>query len=443
MEPLSPARIQRVIYVTYIITVLDISMLFLQFSITPYLARRLGFDTLWFGYLQTTVGVIQLLGGPVFGRFADVFGARAALSISSIASVVYFLLLAATDSTLMLFLHKLPAVFMHALPEPLRNRVFRCCLKLRAQMVVADLSPSEKRADALAKLGLCFGIGMITGSSLGGTISTRYGDKVAALVAAAGSLISLLLVQNYIPQHSKKQDAKESNSTSTYTPYHPGDWDCLNVDRDEGLFTPSEKGAGSVFSLGEIARLMEFPGVAKTFTVKIISGLPTGVFQVMFSIIAMNIYQLTAQQNGYLMAYVGVVQMVIQGAVIGRLTSRYHENSLLLLSIGVSSLVGLAQAFTTTAFQFCFVVMPMMFSLSVFGVITDSMLTKSVPASDTGTMLGLCASVQSLLRTIGPTIGGFLYETYGVASIGYIQFIVNAIVFSLLFMSRTTTTPNQ
>lgn len=34
---------------------------------------------------------------------------------------------------------------------------------------------------------------------------------------------------------------------------------------------------------------------------------------------------------------------VIQGAVIGRLTSRFTENSLLLLSVGISSVVGLAQ----------------------------------------------------------------------------------------------------
>lgn len=34
--------------------------------------------------------------------------------------------------------------------------------------------------------------------------------------------------------------------------------------------------------------------------------------------------------------------------------------------------------------QFCFTVIPMMFSLSVFNVITDSILTKSVPSSDTG-----------------------------------------------------------
>ena len=42
------------------------------------------------------------------------------------------------------------------------------------------------------------------------------------------------------------------------------------------------------------------------------------------------------------------------------------------------------QAYMMNVFQFCFIAAPMMFSLSVFNVITDSMLTKSVPSSDTG-----------------------------------------------------------
>ncbi|KAG5270147.1 hypothetical protein AALO_G00189270 [Alosa alosa] len=395
MDSLAGINKQRVILVTYLIAAMDITWLFLQFSITPYLAKRLGFDTLWFGYLQTTVGIIQLLGGPIFGRFADLFGARAALSVSCMASVVYFVLLAMADSTAMLFIHKLPAVFMHVLPG--------------TQMVVADLTEPEKRADALAKLGLCFGIGMITGSTLGGTLSTRYGEGYAACTAVVGSFISLLLVLKFIPKHTKAQSAQDQNNKNR-----------------------------SIFNLGDITRLMKYPGVAKTFIVKITSGLPSGIFQVMFSVIAINFFQLQPEQNGYLMAYFGVMQMVMQGAVIGRMTARYSEKTLLLLSVGVSSLVGLAQALMANVFQFSLIVIPMMFSLSMFNVITDSMLTKSIPSSDTGTMMGLCASVQSLMRTVGPTIGGLLYENYGVSSFGYIQCAVNAAVFLFLFKDRRT-----
>ncbi|XP_034536774.1 solute carrier family 22 member 18 [Notolabrus celidotus] len=379
----------KVINVVYIIAALDITWMFLQFSVTPYLAKKLGFDTLWFGYLQTTVGVIQLLGGPMFGRFADLFGARVALSLACSSTVVFFLLLAIADHPAMLFIHKLPTVFMHVLPA--------------SQMVVADLSEPNKRADALSKLGLCFGIGMIAGSTLGGHLNTRFGETFTACFGAAGSAVSLLLVLKFIPNSTKSPSSAASTKT--------------------------ENTKKSVFNLGEITRLMKFPGVTPTFLVKIISGLPSGIFQVMFSIIALEFFKLEPQQNGYLMAYFGISQMVMQGVVIGRLTARYSDNSLLLMSIGVSSLVGLAQAYMQDVFQFCIIVIPMMFSLSVFGVITDSMLTKSVPSSDTGTMMGLCASVQSLLRTVGPTVGGFLYVNYGISSIGLIQFFVNICVF--------------
>uniref|UniRef100_A0A3Q2WIH6 Organic cation transporter-like protein 2 n=1 Tax=Haplochromis burtoni TaxID=8153 RepID=A0A3Q2WIH6_HAPBU len=351
-----------------------------------YLAKKLGFDTLWFGYLQTTVGVIQLLGGPMFGRFADLFGARTALSLACASTVVFFLLLATADTPAMLFIHKIPTVFMHVLPA--------------SQMVVTDLTKPEKRADALSKLGLCFGIGMIVGSTLGGQLSKLYGEKFTACFGTAGSAFSLLLVLKFIPKNTKAETTRDDNRRK------------------------------SVFNLSEITRLMKFPTVMQTFIIKIVAGLPSGIFQVMFSIIALEFFKLQPEQNGYLMAYFGIVQMVIQGGVIGRLTARYSDNSLLLLSIGVSSFVGLAQAYIQNVWQFCFNILPMMFSLSVFNAITDSMLTKSVPSSDTGTMLGLCASVQSLLRTVGPTIGGFLYVNYGISSIGLIQFFVNIAVFA-------------
>ncbi|MGH0141963.1 UNVERIFIED_CONTAM: hypothetical protein FKN15_075053 [Acipenser sinensis] len=127
---------------------------------------------------------------------------------------------------------------------------------------------------------------------------------------------------------------------------------------------------------------------------------------------------------------------VIQGGVIGRLTDKYSERTLLLLSIGTASIVGLAQALMTNVQEFCAVVIPMMFSLCLFNVITDTILTKSVPYSDTGTMLGLCSSVQALLRTVGPTIGGFLYQNYGVLSFGYIQCAVNLLLFLYLLKNN-------
>ena len=38
------------------------------FSVFQYLNKKLGADPVTFGYLQTTFSVVQLAGGPPFGR---------------------------------------------------------------------------------------------------------------------------------------------------------------------------------------------------------------------------------------------------------------------------------------------------------------------------------------------------------------------------------------
>ncbi|CAL9701249.1 unnamed protein product [Knipowitschia caucasica] len=396
---LDRAKLKRVILVTYVITTLDVTWMFLQFSVTPFLARRLGMDTLWLGYLQTVVGLLQLIGNPLFGRFGDLFGARAALSVATGATVVFFLLLASAQNPAMLFLHKLPTLFMHVVPV--------------SQMVLTDLSEPALRGGALSKLGVCFGVGMILGSMMGGHLVMLYGERLTACVGAAGSLCNLLLVLKFIPKNTK-------SATATVTPVKK-----------------------SLFSLGEITRLLQFPGVAATFSMKVLAGLPSGIFQSMFSVVALEDFKLDPQQNSHLMTFFGFSQILIQGAVIGRLTERCEDSSLLLLAVMAAAAVGLGQAYMRSVVQFCLTMVPMVFSMNLFNVVTDSILTKSVPASDTGTMLGLCATVQSLLRTVGPTLGGVLYLGGGLRALGLTQCLFNAAVFCVLLLWPLKTSVHQ
>nr|XP_020644390.1 solute carrier family 22 member 18 [Pogona vitticeps] len=388
---------QWVIQVTYLITTVDLSCLFMQIGIVPYLATNLGLDAVGFGYLQTVFGVLQLLGGPIFGRFADRFGTRAALILSYMSESLCFLLLSVSTSIPLLFLSRVPSIFMHGLPG--------------AQMVITDLTTPAERGDALGKLGLCFGAGIIVGSSLGGTLATTFGIYFPCYVALSGCLVCALMVFIFIPAQTKPQ--VKGNTAQ------------------EGVSQSS-----SVFNLKEIIHLMKLPGVMDVFLIKVFSGLPTGVFLMMFSIISIDFFGLEAAQSGYLMSYFGILQMVVQGLVIGRLTSRYAERTLLILSVIVLSGVGIGMALMTNVFHYCIIVAPMVFSLSTLGIITDIILTKSVPASDTGTMLGISSSVAPLTRTIGPTIGGFLYRRFGISSFGYLQLMVNALLLLYLLKKK-------
>ncbi|XP_068117333.1 solute carrier family 22 member 18 isoform X1 [Hyperolius riggenbachi] len=351
-----------------------------------YLAKTLSLDTVGFGYLQTVFGILQLVGGPIFGRFSDQYGARAALTLSCLSASVYYLLLAFTTNIPLLFLSRLPSIFMHGLPG--------------AQMIITDQSTPEERAGSLGKLGLCFGVGIIIGSSLGGFLASRFGLYTPSYISLAASLMCCVIVQIYIPVRTKispdKPGAELGNAKST-----------------------------GIFSFSQMSRLMRYPDVLPVFMVKVLSGFPLGVFMLMFPIISVDFFGLNAATAGYLMSYFGITQLVVQGLMVGRLTRWFRDDAVLILSMAVSMVVGLGLVLMTNVLHFCFIVPLLIFALSVSGTITDSILTKAVPSAETGTMLGICASVQPFTRTLGPTIGGYLYKHYGVPAFGLFNVTVS------------------
>ncbi|XP_015487603.1 solute carrier family 22 member 18 isoform X2 [Parus major] len=394
---LGEAKRGQVIRVAYVIAALDLTFLFMQMGVMPYMGKSLGLDSVGFGYLQTLFGVLQLVGGYIFGRFADQFGARAALILSCASGSIFFLLMSLSTSIPLLFLSRLPAVFMHGIPG--------------AQKVITDMTPPSKRAGALGKLGLCFGVGIISGSALGGVLSTKFSVYVPAYVGLVGSLINTLIAMIWIPSQTKPKS-------------------------DHHVTEHSTSQSGSLFSIREIVRLMKFPGVMEVFIVKVFAGLPIGLFMIMFSIISMDFFGLEAVESGYLMSYFGVLQMVVQGLVVGKLASHCTEMTLLRLSVFVFAGVGLGMALMRTVWHYCIIAVPLVFAFSMLATITDSILTKAVPSSDTGAMLGICASVQPLTRTVGPTIGGVLYKQFGVSSFGYLQLMVNLGLFVYLLKGK-------
>ncbi|NXR94345.1 S22AI protein, partial [Hypocryptadius cinnamomeus] len=396
-DTLGEVKRRQVIRVAYVIAALDLTLLFMQMGVMPYLAKSLGLDSVGFGYLQTIFGVLQLVGGYIFGRFADQFGARAALILSCASGSIFFLLMSLSTNIPLLFLSRLPGVFMHGIPG--------------AQKVITDMTSPSQRAGALGKLGFCFGVGIIAGSAVGGVLSTKFGVYVPTYVGLVGSLINTLIAVVWIPSQSKPKS-------------------------DHHMTEHSTSQSGSLFSIREILRLMKFPGVMEVFIVKVFAGLPIGLFMIMFSIISMDFFGLEAVESGYLMSYFGVLQMVVQGLVVGKLASRCSEMTLLRLSVFVFAGVGLGMALMRTVWHYCIIAVPLVFAFSMLATITDSILTKAVPSSDTGAMLGICASVQPLTRTVGPTIGGVLYKQFGVSSFGYLQLMVNLGLFVYLLKSK-------
>lgn len=376
------------------------SCFWVQIGVLPYLSKKLGADPVVFGYLQTTFAVVQLCGGPIFGRFGDIFGSRAALVLSFAAAALSYSILGIASTVSMLFLSRLPSVFMHAMQG--------------SQMVVTDISDQEGRADALGKLGVSYAIGMVVGPFIGGLITKNYGEQSAAFFAAAFSFLSIFIALLFIPRNTKSLSKDEKSA--------------------ENLQTNNKDQSGSVFSVKKILELMKIPTVFYLITIKVITGIPFGIFQSMFSLVSMEFFKLEPQHNGFVMSYVGGLSILVQGLIVGVLSRRFSEAVLLRSAICVIALAYALLYLVTDIYQFCIVIIPMVVGGTTLNVITTSAMTKSVTITKTGAVLGLSMATNSLIRTVSPTLGSIMYKNYGWPSFGVLGLVVNAAVAMFLFL---------
>ena len=83
---------------------------------------------------------------------------------------------------------------------------------------------------------------------------------------------------------------------------------------------------------------------------------------------------------------------------------------------------------TSTLFQLCLVLIPMIMGGALLNTLTSSIITNAVPDTATGTSLGLSMATHSLIRSISPTLGGYIYQWLGYPGFGALGFVTSAIM---------------
>lgn len=384
--------ITRIVVVTHSSIVLYAMCFWVQIGTLPYLTKLLDVDPITFGYLQTTFAAVQLMGGPIFGRFGDLKGSKSALLLAFSASILSYTILGLAQSVFMLFLSRLPSLLMHAMQG--------------AQMVITDISETNTRSEKLGKLGISYGVGMVIGPILGGQTVKYAGEQAAAYVSAFGSILALSLVYMFLPKYCKDSFLHHSSNS-------------------DDINRPTKQ---SIFDLNHIIMLSSHNTQAKTLLmVKLISGIPIGVLHSMFGVLALNHFNLSAEVNGYVLSYIGIVSMISQGLIVGRISKlgldewTIIKGAIFIICLGYLLLLTTVYGVVT----FCIALFPMVVAGAVFSTIMNSMLTKSVASQDTGTMLGISMAVNSVIRIAGPTVGGIMLEKLEFPSFGILGLLFN------------------
>ncbi|XP_064653154.1 solute carrier family 22 member 18-like [Lineus longissimus] len=387
---------RSILMITHFNVFLYALFFWIQNGIMPFLTKKLGVNTVMYGYLQTTFATVQLLGGPVFGRFGDIYGSKYALMLAFSSATMTYGILALANSVEVLFLSRIFSVFLHVMQGGL--------------MIVTDLSDSSNRADSIAKLGVSYGLGFTVGPSIGGLIASHYSEQTAAFISFLGSLGSIVMIFFTFPTKTKQHDAPLSEAEAISN--------------------------RSVFSMFEILSLLKKPGAPLLLMIKLITGLPAGIFQSMFAVVAMEKFQLTPATNGYIMSYVGIVGLIMQGFGVGFLNKRFGEQTMIKIGIFITMCAYLMLCYVENIWQLAIVLFPLVVGMTIKTVIISSSLTKTVSDADTGTMLGMNMAVNSLIRSFSPTVGGILISYYGWIVMGYFGFICCALTAVYLWLHR-------
>lgn len=357
-----------VIFITVFINLIGFGIFI---PLLPFYARSPQFNAAprTIGLLFASYSIMQFLFSPLLGRLSDRYGRRPLLLLSMIGTGISFLILGGATTLWMLFVGRI------------LDGITGGNIAI-AQAYIADVTRPEERAKGMGLIGAAFGLGFTFGPLIGGTLS-RFGISVPFFFAAGlsfgnAALIYFLLPETLGPEERRKHTAGVS-------------W----KERTRQLAQP---------------RLLSVLFIYFLFIVAF------SIMTTVFALYTMYRFGYDAQANGYLLAFIGVIAVVIQGGLIGYLTKHFGELRLILLGLLLLALSLSAMPFirpdTGGLIALLMVVAVIAIGNSFAAPTLTSLASKSVNAENQGGALGLTQSTASLARVVGPLIGAFLIQSH-------------------------------
>jgi len=323
------------------------------------------------GLLGTAFFAAQFLAGPYLGRLSDKFGRVPILIVSQIGTVISFVMLAFAPSAAFLFLARI-------LDGITGGNI------IVAQAYITDITPRERRTEALGYIFAVFGLGFVIGPALGSVLAAALGPRVPYLVAAAAALLVVFLTY-FTLEETLTPEQRLANREARGTGIAP-----RQVIRNKPLV---------------LILLIAFFGQAGL-------GLLQSTFALYAEAILFNDYsqEMVTLGVGLLLASVGLSQFVTQAFLLRPLLTRFGEYRLIIIG-NFSRMV--------STFLYAIIVSPILGALSsllfAFGIgimmpSLQSLATQTVDDEYRGGVIGLYQSTLSLSIIVGTAVGGFLFS---------------------------------
>jgi len=368
-----------------LIVLIDMLGFALIVPLLTFFADSFGATAFQTGLLVSSYAAMQMISAPILGRLSDRFGRRPVFLISIFGTFIGLLILGFANSLGWLFVSRILSGLTAGNISV-------------AQAYITDITDEKNRARGMGMFGAAFGIGFILGPALGGMLS-QFGFAVPAFVSATLAFINLLTVYFWLPES-------------------------LTQERRTQLSNETKKD----LSFGALLAALQRPVVGPLLWVRFGFAIAFNSFQTVFPLYVLNKFGLGAQQTGYILAYIGIVLVIMQGGLIGPLSARFKEVKLIFAFL-IFSLVGLfGWAVVPTVPLLLVAMFPLAIGAGSFNALINSSISKAVSREEVGGMLGFGAGLESATRVVMPALASYLLGKYGSSTPGYLASTVMLVV---------------
>lgn len=360
------------IWMVLIAAFLDMMAMGIVMPVLPGLIEELtgslASASLWTGLIGSLWALMQFVCAPLIGSLSDRFGRRPVILVSTAGLALDWVLMALAPNLWWLVAGRIIGGITSA-----------SATALFAYM--ADVTAPENRARAFGLIGAAISAGFVLGPALGGIlgeISPRLPFWVAAGFSGAAFFYGLAVLTESLPPERRMAFA----------------W----------------RTANPVAALGMLAGRSELGRLALSVLLLTFSH---RLFMTVFVLFAGHRHGLSTLQIGALLTFSSVLDLVMQGTVVGPATARFGDRRTTMAGLAGGALSFLAMGFAPSAALFIAAMIP----ASLMGLAEPtlkSMLSRRVAESEQGQLQGAMQSLASIAGISGPVFFGWVYaETSG------------------------------
>ncbi len=362
----------RVVFFVFVTVFLDLVGFGIVAPLLPLYVKSMGGTAETVGFLFASFSCTQLIATPILGRLSDARGRRRVILTSLAGNAASMVLFAVATE-----LRALPLLFASRILAGATAGNIAAC-----QAAVADVTSGDARAKGMGRVGAGIGLGMVLGPVIGGW-ATKLGASAPPLAAASLALLDLVGAFFLMPETHVPGAATEGGPGDGAKRAHP--W----------------------------ATVFEDAGILAVLALFFLTFLYMTNIQVALPLLASQRLGWSEADIGTVFAGFGVLMLVVQGVLIGRMTRAFGARNLVVAGelSAMAGLLVIAGAHATWSLS-CGLAM-LGLGLGVTNPLLSTLASERAGPSRQGAVLGVAQSAGGLARTVGPIGVGELYAHVG------------------------------